>query len=243
MRTSNKILLGFFATAFLIPLFILMSFRSMIKKGQFVAMKDEQYNGGNHRSGFLKPYKVIKLVSSGGRLLKCNLQYSDSAYYDYYNATDSVRIYQQADTVFVKYINVSGENGGHEQFRDELSVTLKLPSITNVVVENAEATILPGADTTAYGDLYAEVYGDGLLRIGAKQTLQKTNKLALKTNDGEVVFGKSTQIDELSLDVNGSTSVIIEEGAAIDNIKGNISDSSSIKANWKYLKKFLPLTK
>jgi hypothetical protein len=247
MRTSNKILLGFFAIVFLIPLFVLMSFKSMIKKGEFITMKNEHNSGGNHRSGFLKSHRVIKLVSTEGRLLKCNLQYSDSAYFDYYNATDSVRIHHRADTVFVEYVNVSNEKG-FEQFLDEIDVNLKIPSLSNIVVENAEAII----KHTSYGQLpglQAMVYGTGLLKIGTEDDAKrnespfKFDQISLQTKDGAIVLGKSVQTSQLNLDVNGNTSITIEEGATIENIKGNLSDSSSVKASWKYLKKLLPLNK
>ena len=199
-------------------------------------------------TGFLKSYRVIKLVSPEGRLLKCNLQYSDSAYFDYYNATDSIRISNKADTVFVEYVNVSNEKG-FEQFRDEINVDIKIPSLSNIVVENAEAII----KHTSYGqipELHAAVYGSGLLKIGTDKDDAKRNEspfnfdqISLQTRDGAIVLGKSVQAGQLNFDVTGNTSITIEEGATIENIQGNLSDSSSVKASWKYLKKLLPLTK
>src|SRR5262245_57901898 len=99
MKTSNKILLGFLVIIFLIPPFLLMSFNGQIKNGRYKIVKVEG-QGSNFRSGNFKPYKVVKLVSPAGRVLKVNLQHSDSLYYGYYEIGygDSVRVYNEGDT-------------------------------------------------------------------------------------------------------------------------------------------------
>src|SRR5688572_29102121 len=107
MRTSNKILVGFLVVIFLVPLFMLMSFNSKIKKGQFTVVKNKRYESVDFRGGSFKPYKVIKIVAPGSKALKVNLQNSGSMSYNY-NITsgDSVKVYNVADTLVVQYISL-----------------------------------------------------------------------------------------------------------------------------------------
>ena len=89
MKTSNKILMGFIIVVFLIPVFILMSFNSKIKKGQFTVVKREIYEGGNSRSGTIKPYRVVKIVGPGfPEAFSCNLIPAEAASYSYQNNND-----------------------------------------------------------------------------------------------------------------------------------------------------------
>lgn len=256
MKTSNKILLGLFIIVFLIPVFIIMSFRSMIKKGQFTVIKDQPYMNDNLRSGNLKPYKVIKLVAPEGRMLKCNLKFSDSLYYRYYGndgSGDSINIYNKADTLFVQYIKQSVKKGSDDDYNDnELQAELKLPSMEHIIMENAEATIL-SADTAKNNSMDIEVYGNGLFNMAStaenidkrSETVSpyKIGQLSVKSINGRIHLGKAAEIGQLNLAVNGNTSITIEDGATIGEMKGSLSDSSTVKASWKYVKKLLPLTR
>ena len=63
MNTSNKILTGFLLLVFLVPVFVLLSFKSKVRSGQFTVVKNEQYKSANFREGDFQSYKVVKLVS------------------------------------------------------------------------------------------------------------------------------------------------------------------------------------
>ena len=165
MKTSNKILIGFFIVIFLIPALILMSFNNKIKKGRYTVEKQEVHESTDFKSGNFKPYKVVKFIAPAGRVLKANLQYSDSLHYSY-NAMgtgDSIRVYNIADTVFIHYIHPKETEAANEW--NHVSVNLKLPSFDNLVIDNAEVT-LDSTNAPANTNLQAEIYGTGLLNIG-----------------------------------------------------------------------------
>lgn len=252
MKTSNKILAGFFIVVFLVPVFMLMSFNRQIKKGQFTVVKQEMYEGADFRSGTFKPYKVIKIVGPAGRSMKCNLQYSDSLYYSYNNmdTQDSVMVYNAGDTVFIKYFSPNAT----AQENSTIHLNLKLPAIQNLVVENAEVTLdSPGAE--ANKDLAIEVNGTGLVNIGRTidendrehQTVHEfpyqVNQLSLKMKEGEVVLGNKVNIGQLNLRLDGAAGLTINDGAAIGEMQGSLSEESSVKASWKYVKRLAALTK
>ena len=111
MNTSNKILAGFLICVFLVPVFVLLSFKSKINSSNFTVVKNESSTGANFRSGSFKPYRVVKLIGPGGRALKCNLQYADSLYYSYTinDSQDSIRVYNLADTLFIQYISKTAQ--------------------------------------------------------------------------------------------------------------------------------------
>lgn len=248
MKTSNKILLGFFIMVFLTPVFVLMSFKSIINKGQFTIVKDQAYTTDNNHSGIFKQYKVIKVIVPEGVSFKCNLESSDSLHYTYstLNSGINIRVYNSSDTLIVKYTGPLPSVEGYE------TMTLSLPSIDYLITENAEINLVsPGFSN--FNNISAEVYGDGSLNIGAMDDISanasnpaisyKIGKLTVKSKDGEINLGKNVEIGQLNLALDGFTSIAIEEGAIVNEIKGNLSDGSSVKANWKYVKKLLPLTK
>src|SRR5688500_13761648 len=132
MKTSNKILAGFIIVVFLIPVFILMSFNSKIKKGQFTVVNREIYEGANSRSGTIKPYQVIKIVGPGSPgAFSCNLIPAEAASYSYqnYDDYDSIKIDQVNDTLLLTYVNTRyqpGNNTNSNEFAN-ISVDLYLP--------------------------------------------------------------------------------------------------------------------
>lgn len=252
MKTSNKILAGFFIVIFLVPIFMLMSFNSKIKKGQFTVVKQEIYEGADFRSGSFGAYKVVKIMAPSGRILKCNLQYADSLYYSYnkMETQDSVMVYNAADTVFIKYVNPNTTT----QENSTIHLNLKLPAMQNLVVENAEVT-LDSMGAGANKDIAIEVHGTGLVNIGRTieeknmeyQTIHEfpyqVNQLSLKMKEGEVVLGNRVNIGQLNLQLDGAAGLTINDGAVIGEMHGSLSEQSSVKANWKYVKRLAALTK
>jgi hypothetical protein len=250
MKTSNQILLGFLIIVFLIPVVVVMSFKSKISNNEFVVVKDGFYLGDNYRSGSLKPYQTVKLVAPKGKLLKCYLEYSDSMSFSYSNdnGADSIKIYNLGDTLFVQVSGLPSKNNPN-QFRDEFYANLRLPAIENIVVDGAEVTIL-SANPAKINDMKAEIHGGGTLNIGKREEdfrspgsdgVNRYGQISLRSDNGSVFFGKKVQVANMLIDVNGKSTINIEEGAAIDDLKGNLSDSSSVNASWKYVKRLLPL--
>ena len=252
MKTSNKILAGFFIVVFLVPVFMLMSFNSKIKKAQFTVVKHEIYEGADFRSGNFKSYKVVKIVAPSGRVMKCNLQYSDSLYYSYnkMETQDSIMVYNAGDTVFIKYINPNATT----QENSTIHLNLKLPAIQNLVVENAEVTF-DSIGAEANKDIAIEIHGTGLVNIGrtieeknrdfetVHEFQYKVNQLSLKMKEGEIVLGSGADIGQLNLQVEGAAALTINDGATIGEMQGILSEKSSVKASWKYVKRLAALTK
>jgi hypothetical protein len=257
MNTSNKILTGFLLLVFLVPVFVLLSFKSKIRKGQFTVVKNEQYISENFRSGNFNAYKVVKLVGPSGRKLKCNLQYSDSLYYSYTmnDSRDSVRVYNLADTLFIQYINKTATKDNTDVYsHDELYVDVKLPSMEQLVINNAEVNISGVNTGGAAKNIMVEVYGTGFLSLGAINdgdngtTNESTDfytidQLSLKSANGEMSLGKNVHISQLTINTEGRSTLNINEGASIDSVQGNLSDSSTVNASWKYVKKLAVINK
>ncbi len=254
MNTSNKILTGFLIVIFLFPVFILLSFDSKIRKGQFTVVKNEQYISADFRSGNFKPYKVVKLVAHPGRALKCNLKYSDSLYYSYHinDSQDSIRVYNLADTLFIQYISMTTKKDNADVYVDnEIHVDVKLPSIDQLVVNNAEANIR-SENITGNKNLLVELNGTGILNVGEAGQGNSDfadskfpfalDQLSIRSTNSEVVFGSNVNIRQLILHAYGSSKINIREGATIGDVQGRLSDSSTVNASWKYVKRLAALT-
>lgn len=254
MKTSNKILLGFIILCFLIPASLLLSFKSKISHGRYTIAKQEG-QGSNFRSGEIaKPYKVVKFVSPAGRVLKANIQYSDSSYYRYHlmGGGDSIRVHNEADTLFVQYFNA--QQPGNPDEITNLHVDLKLPSFENLVINNAEVT-LDSTSAMLDRDINVELSGTGLLNIGQMRTRRpgqdetdkveyayNINHLSVKMNEGEMTIGSKVDIKQLDIQAQDKGVLIINDGAAIAGMTGRLSETFSVNANWKYVKRLAALS-
>ncbi len=143
MKTSNKILTAFIAIIFLVPFFLLLSFSSKVKNGQYTVVKNE-FGGSNSHQGSITAYNVVKIIGPGQPgVFTCKIIPSDSAsykYFDYDNYRDSISVEQQGDTLFVKYINSETENIGNTEYT-HLAIDLYLPVMKKIIVEGADVRI------------------------------------------------------------------------------------------------------
>jgi hypothetical protein len=261
MRTSNKILIGFLILIFLVPVFVLVSFNSKIRKGEFTVVKSEQYEGADSRSGSFKPYKVVKIIAPPGNVLQVNLQHADTLHYGYHiTSLDSVKVYNLADTLFIQYLGQPRANRSHtneERFEDQfqpsrLHLDVQLPSVENLIIDNADVKV--STMDARGGNINAEIYGSGSLKIGetgnkdrdekggVKEETWQLQQLSVKNSGAELSVGKNVNIRVLKLDATGSAVIGIEDGAVIETMLGNLSDSSSVNANWKYVRRLALLT-
>ena len=69
------------------------------------------------------------------------------------------------------------------------------------------------------------------------------DQLLLRSANGEMSLGKNVHIGQMIIKADGASVVNIEDGAEIDHLQGNLSDSSTVNASWKYVKKLADLNK
>ncbi|WP_276502856.1 hypothetical protein [Terrimonas pollutisoli] len=248
MKTSSKILTGFFIIVFLVPIAMFMSFKSKIKKGQYTLVRNDSFQSINSRKGDIASFKVIKLVGAKGNNLKVNLSVANTACYKYsVDGSDSVKIYHSADTVFIQSVGEAKESQD-DHFQNDVWVDLSLPSLEGIVVDNAEAFINAN-DSSAFNRVDIILNENSLLSIGRHENYSrndseaslKIDQLAVKANGSRFFIGKNVSVSRVQLETNGSADVTISDGAMVNEVMGSLSDSSSVKANWKYLKQLTGL--
>ena len=256
MKTSSKIVAGFFILVFLVPLAMLLAFKSKIRNNEYKLMRNDSYQSVNSRQGNLGSFKVVKLVGYDGNL-KVNLGISETPHYSYtVDGDDSVNVFHVADTV---YIQATGEikqshsvviGSGEEDrqnpnnySRNDLWVELSLPSLENIVAQDAEV-FLKTKDSSAVKLIAIDLKKNALLSIGQqndhdrnrKMTPVQVGELKVTADDARLFIGKNVAVSQLDLNTNGISEVTISNGVAIDKLTGSLSDSSAVKANWKFLK-------
>ena len=270
MKTSNKILIGFLVIIFLIPALVLMSFNSKIKNGRYTVEKQEVYQAGNAKSGMIKPYQVIKIVGPGfPGVFSCNLIPAGTASYSYqdYDDRDSIKIEQVNDTLLLTYINTgqSDNNPNSNEFT-HISVDLHLPVITNVIAEGADLNI-DSMDIAANREIFFDLRNKASLNLSQRGTansrsehiiqpggqfkdslVQRTstgmfNKLNVKAVFANFTIGPYSTIKELNLQIDGASKVNMDDNSHVDQLSGFISDSCTVEANWKNIRRLASLTK
>lgn len=256
MKTSSKILTGFFIIVFLVPLAMFMSFKSKIKKGQYTLVRNDSFESINSRKGDLGSFKVVKLVGIDGNL-KVNLAVSKTPHYNYsVDGSDSIKVFHAADTLIIQstgmvkqshtiVIESTGEvkqNQGN-YYRNDLYIDLALTSLENIVAEDAEVFI--NANDSSIVKLVAiDLKANAALNIGQQDDHDPSRRtmplhigeLKVITDDAKLFIGKNVTVSQLELNAAGSSDVTISNGVTIDKVTGSLSDSSSVNANWRFLK-------
>jgi hypothetical protein len=251
MKTSSKILTGFFIIVFLVPIAMFMAFKSKIKNGKYTLVRNDSFQSINSRKGDLASFKVIKLVGAKGNNLKVNLSVANTARYKYsIEDSDSLKIYYSADTVFIQSVSGAKENQD-DYFQNDVWVDLSLPSLENIVVDDADVFINAN-DSSVINKVNIVLSEKSLLSIGRQEENYSRNdsvaplkidQLAVKANGSRFFIGKNVSVSRLQLETNGSSDVTISDGAMANEVMGSLSDSSSVKANWKYLKQLTGLNR
>ena len=278
MEISNKILLGFLILVFATPVFLFMSFRNKIKKGEFTVTKTHipYYNESAIKSnGSIKPFKVLKIVDLGREgVFSCNIIPASSATYEYTNfgntgVVDSISLKQKGDTLLIIYMGtwINGVYGNTNLLRN-LCVTLYLPVIKNIIIERANIFI-DSVNTTSNPEIYFDLSKKASLTLGrwgtattlsphfagkvAPNKLNKSsttpftvienssgqfNKLFIRTTNSNVSFGSLAWIKDLDLQMLGLSKISVDDQCRISQLNGIISDSATIEANWKNIRRF-----
>jgi hypothetical protein len=185
------------------------------------------------------------------RMLICNVEYGDSLYYSYDSpyAGDTLSVFVAHDTV---YINYKGNTPKKlfDQDPAPLRIKLRLPQVSNFIVENGRVNIL-SVDTTRVQTVSAEVNGGGVFNIGGPaisggdgQNKEKNRKMHLRldqlkfiANNGRLELTDSVKLRSLQLQVSGTSMIQINYGVQVNEISGAVSDSTTINGTWDVIKK------
>lgn len=208
------------------------------------------------RSGTFRRYRVVKLLGVDGRKFTCNIQYADSLFYSYnINADrDSINFYNVGDTLFIQYISQAPAKDNTNVYgNDQITVEVKLPVVEQLIVNNAEVNIQPAGTGQSANNMAVEIYGSGLVNLGPKpgenrdDTTETTpsfpiNQLSVRSENAELSLGSGVSVQQLTLQTLGRSRVTIQDGAAIQQVQGNLSDSSQVNASWQYVRRLIPLT-
>jgi hypothetical protein len=261
MITSNKILIGFFTLVFLLPVFMFMTLKGKIKKGEFVEQTVEEYyqlkNNFKRELDLSKPIRAVKIISPVSKVLNCTLQYNEKPGYSYsdFDETDSLRIIYVGDTLLVEYVVMQPDKDAVSKSNAHVVTDLKLSlsQLDYLFVNNAEVTMF-NSDTTAGKELVVDVVNNGSVNFGFSPELNKgpenivvneanfnAGHLTVKADNASVSIEQHVGIKSLSISTTGSSAVNIKNDAGIIAIEGSFSDSTKVNASWQYLKKMMPL--
>jgi hypothetical protein len=142
MNTSTKILLGLLLAVIVVPILLAMSLKNKQRNNEF---KTGTYGFRNEtpQKGQFGPYKTIQIVGPEAEALTCFIDKSEQAGYDYmqYESTDSVTVYVQNDTLFVKQIAYVNKDSKNKRTPDHIELRLHLPIIENISIDGANVVV------------------------------------------------------------------------------------------------------
>ena len=270
MKTSNQLILAFLLLVFATPLLVALNLKNKIKNLEYVQIKNIGHSNrdGNYHGSF-GSYKVLKLVSPVKGVLVCRLRPSKTASYDYRDywnnddpnayhevSKDKIRIYNSADTLYMEYIPHSGKSNraNNEDSWVVIEVTANLPSFEKLEIKGAIAIIDTLPD--ALQSMEITLSDGGVIKMGdggsKEETVTSTGKvlthisckvadLAVHATGSEVSFGPYFMATHLQLNMLGASTLSVKD-AIMSKVDGNLSDSITVNANWKYLRQLAPLT-
>ena len=186
---------------------------------------------------------------------------------------DSVRFEQKGDTLLIKYIGPieRGTVDPGSTTYSHILAAIYLPDLSNIIVDNAIVS-MDSTDMGMNAEMYFDLRNHAGLDLGingANKTttvavtgvnkgdtatiLQESvikerntglfNKIKLKTSQSKVVLGGYAWIKELNLEVKETSEIVLDDNSRIDQLSGFISDSCTVKANWKNIRRLASLTK
>jgi hypothetical protein len=258
MKTSNKVLTGFFIIIFLIPVFILLSFNSKIRKGEFTVVKNE--NGSKGRGGSIAAHKVIKITGPGKEnVFSCTIIPADSASYTYpdYYGQDDIKVEQKGDTLWVKYTGAAGADSTGRVYQHS-SINLHLPVMENIIIDGADV-LIDSINGEANPQLFFQLNNRASIEFGSAGESEPiksgsgsqpanneqhgmVNSVKIKADNASITVGPNTWIANLDLQVHGASKVNVDNNSRIGQVSGFISDSSTVGANWKNIKRLAALS-
>ena len=139
MNTSTKILLGLLLAVILVPLLMAMSLKNKERNKEFKTGTYGNFRNETEQKGQFGPYKNIQIVGSETEALICFMDKSEQPGYSYmqYDANDSVTVYVQNDTLFVKQVPYVDKNSKEKRRPDQVEVRLHVPTIENISIDGA----------------------------------------------------------------------------------------------------------
>jgi hypothetical protein len=241
MKTSTRIIVIFFIIIFLIPVFMMMGFVSLVKKGEYTQEKSEaSFQNGNFRQGTFKPFKVVKVKGSERFDMRCSFKTSSGSALRY-NYTSPINrnmvdVFNSGDTLVIQVNEKLADEIRAEDeiaFRDlYFSVTVELPGVANLIVDHATVHSF-GTAGPGFENLSAEVVNNGNLVLRDSHL----NTVNFKGNGGRLTVFKGMQVDQLNVETAGASGIELAPGSVVNNIQGTISDSTTLEANLNYIKK------
>lgn len=260
MKTSNKILAGFFILIFLIPVFVLMSFNSRIKKGQFTVVNQKDNWSNGHKAPLL-PYKIVKITGPAiPGVFTCNIIPADSASYedfDNHDEQDSIEVRQQGDTLFVNYKGPV-QNHNNTSSYSHSTIDLYLPVMHTIIADGADVK-LDSVTSMANPEISFQLFNQATLKLAeadnetpdvagtvnrdtAAQPGSMLNSIDIKADNATIIVGQRAWIKSLGLQLKGASTISVHNQSHIGQLSGVISDSSTVNGNWKNLRKLATLS-
>lgn len=249
MKTSNKLLTGFLVILILVPICLLMAFRSLIRNGKYtIHTFNELYHiNTNQVNKSIHTYKFIKITGPGifndynsSSSLKCIIKSSTTPHYTYSwnpDNRDSLKITEVADTLFMAYIPSASDKeylSHHMQLNDR-EITLYLPTLENIQISNATVIL----DTVQFNSqANISLANHAILRIGYPQDNAVTNLQdlgdVLNGNDGGNVADLDSanskdaylqNFDNLTIQ-SKSSNIVLSKTAGFKNLTLQLADHS-----------------
>lgn len=184
---------------------------------------------------------------------------------------DSINLQQKGDTLLVTYEHVKLSPDNNSESYSNLSVNLYLPQINNVIIQGAGVFIdsmNAKNDTAVYFSLtkWAKLtlgkFGsstsvalavtenpgnsvpDSIINrlLSTEKSTGRFNKLNIAATDSYVDFGMHAWMKVLNLNLRGTSTIELNGNSRIEQLTGFISDSASVKANWKNIRRLATLT-
>jgi hypothetical protein len=193
--------------------------------------------------------------------LFCHLIPADSSWYAYNNYSnvdsDSIKVEQLGDTLVLKYIDadVQVNNGTVRSEQIHLSIDLHAPAFNNIVVEGATVGI--DSVNSTLSAIHFDLRNNAHLSLGTNGQVKTTqvnqttvtemssalfNKLIINASSSRVELGQFAKINDLHMQLQGTSTVSVHNNSQIDQLNGFLSDSSTVEANWKNVRRLAALT-
>jgi hypothetical protein len=244
MRTSNRLLIGFFAAMFIGQLATVITLRNKVGTSNFTIVRNDSGKKFTVPNSIPTPFKVIKVVSTEGQF-NCEIRQDATPSYELVGTDlrDSTEVIVFGDTLFVTRIPRKDHTRiGNDYSVDqkELWVILKVPVIEQLEIVGGSITI-PALQGFTNSNINARCFAGGKLSFNSTGTADTilTRKIHVELHSAVLAISDSTKLAKLDITTLGYSSINIAPTVSIQEISARISDSTIVNAGWGITRKLL----
>jgi hypothetical protein len=245
MKKSNIILVTFLMMVFLTPLFIAMALSVKVRKGEFTTERQrEVVDVVEAHQKKLKTGEYSVLTVKGNTPFHCSVIKADSSYIVYESYEEAkLQVNNVNDTLHVVYNNFpDGRNSEIKVYMRSPKLIVGEKTVINLnssdfYKENDLQIQLRNGASLGFFHISKPLHSTAEVQSDTSNRFSKFSGLAINSNGSTVFLPSFVKVENLSLDFDNESKLIVDPEFQFGNVSGTITDDTRVEGPWSVVKK------